>query len=147
MGKTPGLEEESLAFAATVEEPRKKRTPRLDGAGLLRRTFAFDVFACPGFLCSSSHRLTGHHRGANLMGMNWIKTAEQSWDYIAFKTPRGYVLSVACGSVAVYSLNIPISEQDFRQGMADSSHFGKLAQHIRNAPSAYQDMHIEEPTN
>jgi hypothetical protein len=36
-GKEPGL-----------EEPSKARTPRLDGAGLLRRTFAFDVFACSG---------------------------------------------------------------------------------------------------
>ena len=45
-GEEPGLEEESPAFAATVEEPRKERTPRLDWAGLLRRTFALDVFAC-----------------------------------------------------------------------------------------------------
>ena len=42
----PVLEEESPAFAATVEEPRKERTPRLDWAGLLKRTFALDVFAC-----------------------------------------------------------------------------------------------------
>ncbi|WNG44525.1 ATP-dependent helicase HrpA [Archangium minus] len=27
-------------------EPKKERTPRLDWAGLLRRTFALDVFAC-----------------------------------------------------------------------------------------------------
>ncbi|WP_245769058.1 transposase [Stigmatella aurantiaca] len=45
-GAEPGLEEESPAFAATVEEPRKERTPRLDWAGLLKRTFALDVFAC-----------------------------------------------------------------------------------------------------
>jgi hypothetical protein len=45
-GAEPGLEEESPAFTATVEEPRKERTPRLDWAGLLRRTFALDVVAC-----------------------------------------------------------------------------------------------------
>jgi hypothetical protein len=45
-GAEPGLEEESPAFAATVEEPRKERTPRLDWAGLLRRTFALEVLAC-----------------------------------------------------------------------------------------------------
>ncbi|EPX61523.1 ATP-dependent helicase HrpA [Cystobacter fuscus DSM 2262] len=33
-------------MAVTVEEPKKERTPRLDWAGLLRRTFALDVFAC-----------------------------------------------------------------------------------------------------
>jgi hypothetical protein len=37
-GEEPGLEEESPAFAATVEERRKERPPRLDWAGLLKRT-------------------------------------------------------------------------------------------------------------
>lgn len=36
-GAEPGLEEESPGFAATVEEPRKERTPRLDWAGLLKQ--------------------------------------------------------------------------------------------------------------
>jgi len=39
-------EEKSPSFAATVEEPKKECTPRLDGAGLLRRTFALEVWAC-----------------------------------------------------------------------------------------------------
>ncbi|RKH62709.1 hypothetical protein D7V93_09800 [Corallococcus llansteffanensis] len=42
-GAEPGLEEESPAFAATVEEPRKERTPCLDQAGLLKRTFALEL--------------------------------------------------------------------------------------------------------
>jgi len=41
----PEPEEESPSSAATVEEPKKERTPRLDWAGLLRRAFALDVFA------------------------------------------------------------------------------------------------------
>jgi hypothetical protein len=36
VGAEPGLEEESPAFAATVEEPSKERTPGLDLAGLLQ---------------------------------------------------------------------------------------------------------------
>jgi hypothetical protein len=32
--------------AAASKEPLKERTPRVDGAELLRRTFDFDVFAC-----------------------------------------------------------------------------------------------------
>jgi len=39
-------EKKSPSFAATVEEPKKECTPRLDWAGLLRRTFALDVWAC-----------------------------------------------------------------------------------------------------
>jgi hypothetical protein len=32
--------------AAASKEPLKERTPRVDQAGLLRRTFDFDVFVC-----------------------------------------------------------------------------------------------------
>ncbi|MFY0570051.1 transposase [Archangium lansingense] len=45
-GAKPEPEKESPSFAAKVEEPKKERTPRLDQAGLLRRTFALDVFSC-----------------------------------------------------------------------------------------------------
>ncbi len=60
-GEEPGLEEESPAFAATVEEPRKERTPRLDWAGL-RRTFALDVFAC--LRCGGRRRVLASVKGA-----------------------------------------------------------------------------------
>ena len=46
-GTEAGPQKESLCLAATVEEPRKQRMARVDWAGLLRRTFALDVFACP----------------------------------------------------------------------------------------------------
>ena len=45
-GAEPEPEEERPSMAVTVEEPKKERTPRLDWAGLLGRTFALDVFAC-----------------------------------------------------------------------------------------------------
>ena len=61
-GAEPGLEEESAAFAATVEEPRKEGTPRLDWAGLLRRTFALDVFAC--LRCGGRRRVLAYVKGA-----------------------------------------------------------------------------------
>jgi sulfur relay (sulfurtransferase) complex TusBCD TusD component (DsrE family) len=42
-----GAEEVSVAPAAGArQEPRKERTPPVDWAGLLCRTFAVDVFAC-----------------------------------------------------------------------------------------------------
>ncbi|PTL74991.1 ATP-dependent helicase HrpA [Vitiosangium sp. GDMCC 1.1324] len=49
-------------MAATVEEPRKEHTPRLDQAGLLRRTFALDVFAC--LRCGGRRRLLAYVKGA-----------------------------------------------------------------------------------
>ena len=56
------MEEESPGFAATVEEPRKERTPRLDWAGLLRRSFALDVFACGR--CGGRRRVLAYVKGA-----------------------------------------------------------------------------------
>jgi hypothetical protein len=43
-GAEPGPEEESPPAQATTVESTMERTPRLDWAGLLRRTFALDVF-------------------------------------------------------------------------------------------------------
>jgi hypothetical protein len=45
-------------LVATVEEPKKQRTPRLVWAGLLRRTFALDVFACAR--CSGRCQVLAH---------------------------------------------------------------------------------------
>ncbi|WP_407692917.1 transposase [Pyxidicoccus xibeiensis] len=51
-----GEEEAPSAGAATVGScERRQRAPRLDWAGLLRRTFAIDVFSCP--------RCAGQRRG------------------------------------------------------------------------------------
>lgn len=65
-GAEPELEEERPAFAVMVEEPKKERTPRRDWAGLLRRTFALDGFACAR--CGGRRRvlasLTAPGRGA-----------------------------------------------------------------------------------
>jgi hypothetical protein len=45
-GAEPGRGQESPSSAATMGEAKKERTPRLDWAGLLRRSFALDVFVC-----------------------------------------------------------------------------------------------------
>jgi hypothetical protein len=45
-GTEAGPQKQSLCLAATVEKPMKEKTPRVDWAELLSRTFALDVFAC-----------------------------------------------------------------------------------------------------
>jgi Putative transposase len=61
-GARPEPEEESPSYAATMEEPKKERTPRLDWAGLLRRAFALDVFAC--LRCGGRRRVLAYMKGA-----------------------------------------------------------------------------------
>jgi hypothetical protein len=44
--------------AAASKERMKERTPRVDWAGLLKRTFHFDVFAC--IRCGGRRRVLAH---------------------------------------------------------------------------------------
>ncbi|WNG34251.1 hypothetical protein F0U61_11875 [Archangium violaceum] len=62
-GTEAGPQKESLCLAATVEEPRKQRTARVDGAGLLRRTFALDVFKTQTAKTPSASRCTAGSSG------------------------------------------------------------------------------------
>jgi hypothetical protein len=48
--------------AAANAEAKKERTPRLTWAGLLRRTFALDVFAC--MRCGGRRRVLAYVKGA-----------------------------------------------------------------------------------
>jgi hypothetical protein len=55
-GAEPKEQEASaLPETAAKAEPKKERTPRLDWAGLLRRTFVLDIFACGG--CGGRRRV------------------------------------------------------------------------------------------
>ena len=45
-----------------MEEPEKERTPRLDQAGLLHRTFALDVFDCSK--CGGRRSVFAYMKGA-----------------------------------------------------------------------------------
>ena len=59
-GTEPGREEECPTLAATVEAT-KERTPRLDWAGLLRRTFAREEFWCaPGRIQAIAARIPAY---------------------------------------------------------------------------------------
>jgi hypothetical protein len=49
--------------AAARQEPKKERKPRLDGAGLLRRNFALDVFKTQTIKTPSASRLTAGSSG------------------------------------------------------------------------------------
>ena len=49
--------------AALSKEPKKKRTPRVDWAQLLRRTFGLDVFTCAG--CGGKRRVLAYLTAPN----------------------------------------------------------------------------------
>lgn len=41
--------------------------------------------------------------------MEMIKLAEERWTYILYKSDASYILSVVCGGVGLFELNIPLS--------------------------------------
>jgi hypothetical protein len=47
-----------------VQAQRKERTPRLDWATLLKKSFDFDVFSCPG--CGGRRRVLAVLKGAGV---------------------------------------------------------------------------------
>ena len=56
-------EKASVALeAATRKDPRRERTPRVDWAELLRRTFSVEVFAC--VRCGGRRRVLAYEKGA-----------------------------------------------------------------------------------
>jgi hypothetical protein len=92
-GTKAGPQKESLSLAATVEEPRKQRTPRVDWAGLLRRTFALDVFACPG--CGARRRVLAVLKGPGVkevwrhQGLPTVPSRREARGGVAALTGRG----------------------------------------------------------
>lgn len=91
-GAEPGLEEESPVIAATVEEPRKKRTPRLKWAELLRRS----TWNCPrGLLNGLQRRGPSNWRGNDGMPVHLLFTHP-------FSLPRLLVTPVPAVVVGVY---------------------------------------------
>jgi len=94
-GAEPGPEEESPPAKAATVESTMERTPRLDWAGLLRRTFALDVFAC--VRCGGRRRvlayLTAPGGGARHSGAPGIALAACEAGPGTGSTPERVVLS------------------------------------------------------
>jgi putative transposase/transposase-like zinc-binding protein len=116
-GTEAGPQKESLCLAATVEKPRKQRTARVDWAGLLRRTFALDVFACA--------RCGGRRAGAGVcdgplwgvldMGAPGTSHAGAEAGPGPGTTPAGVVLNLA-QPLSTRPNSLPLSSSEAGQG-------------------------------
>ncbi|WNG27062.1 hypothetical protein F0U62_25880 [Cystobacter fuscus] len=60
--------------AATRKEPRRERTPRVNWAELLRRTFAVEVFACMN--CGGMRRVLAYVKGAATHELTHARSGE-----------------------------------------------------------------------
>ena len=70
-----------------------------------------------------------------------------SWTFVLFTYGHRYFLSVVCGSVALYNVNIELSAEEidlYRREGEDG--IAKLAREVFNNPSMYEARKIEIPT-
>lgn len=74
--------------------------------------------------------------------MEMIKLAEKRWAYTLYKLGESYILSVFCGGVGLFELNIPLSNEDGVKALADESFLEALATEISNDPKKYSGQSI-----
>ncbi len=75
--------------------------------------------------------------------MEPILLREEAWQYKLQKLGAKYVLSVPCGSSAMYELNVPIAQEIAEAGLDDPSVLALLAQTIKNDPDTYMSHQIK----
>lgn len=58
------------------------------------------------------------------------KIAEKKWSYTLYESAGTYVLSVLCGNLALYELNIPLAPGDAEKAIRNNAYLDKLASEI-----------------
>jgi hypothetical protein len=75
--------------------------------------------------------------------MRFEKIAEKSWTYTLYKGEDGaIVLSVVCGGVGMYELNIPLDHDTASKAIADEVFLAECASDIRDHPERYAGRSI-----
>lgn len=64
------------------------------------------------------------------------KVFQESWSYTLYRDGERYILSVVCGGVGMYELNIPLDDEEVRV-VGDQAEVAKLAKKIRDESSQY----------
>lgn len=70
------------------------------------------------------------------------KILEKPWTYILYLDNDKYILSVVCGSVAMFEINLVLDDVE-NAGYREQGevYISQLAAAVRDAPKAYMDRH------
>jgi len=63
--------------------------------------------------------------------------AQKKWVYTLYKTDKGMLLSVVCGSVAMFNADVLLSNEDACRAEQDESFRELLAERVRSNPKQY----------
>ncbi len=73
---------------------------------------------------------------------------KKDWNYSFFEKDTGYILSVICGSVGLYEVNIQLNEEELEQyRIQGAAYIEELAKAIQYKPSLYTERHISDITS
>jgi|KBSMisStaDraftv2_1062788.scaffolds.fasta_scaffold99277_2 hypothetical protein len=69
--------------------------------------------------------------------------AQKKWVYTLYQDEhQALVLSVLCGGVGMYELNIPLSDEDGQRALNDEGFLDGLAEAIRTQPQNYAEKSV-----
>lgn len=64
----------------------------------------------------------------------------KDWDYTLYETPEGLLLSVLAGTVALFEVEILLSQEEYAQyQLLGFSYLDRLANEVRSEPEKYQN--------
>jgi hypothetical protein len=75
--------------------------------------------------------------------MALTKVVDKAWSYTLYEAYDKYVLSVLCGGVAMYELNIPLELDEGVRAISDSAYLDALASEIRDNPHRFAPRSIK----
>ena len=64
---------------------------------------------------------------------------QKKWVYTLYKTDNGMLLSVVCGGVAMFNVDVLLSDEEANQAKQNESFIDSLAEKIRNSPKQYMN--------
>ncbi|MBU3069845.1 hypothetical protein KOI40_08430 [Aestuariicella sp. G3-2] len=63
--------------------------------------------------------------------------SQKKWVYTLYNTDDGMLLSVVCGGVAMFNVDVFLSDEDVKNLSKDEALLDKLSEKIRNNPEQY----------
>lgn len=76
-----------------------------------------------------------------LKGMK--KVAEKRWQYVLYELDGDFIVSVLCGSVGFYELNIPLSPEEVTMALGGDNSLDQLVRMIRDTPGKYAERSVD----
>lgn len=75
--------------------------------------------------------------------------SQEPWNYTLYEINGSLVLSVLCGSVGLFELNIPLTESESDNVKSDTDALKSMVNEIRNKPDFYsaRSIKIEKSLN